>query len=128
MITLSLIFFGFAAACHGVLSLIQFGQFKFSKEPFWNKDSWKNKYNSLMTLPKDNWYYKFFKIDYRERFPLSATMFVFVTDGFHLTQWLMIKCLCAGIACLVPHSFIVFFACWIIWTVCFQIAFIGLKK
>lgn len=42
----------------------------------------------LVTAPK-NWYYRFFKIKYKERFPLSATLLAFTTDAFHMGQMLM---------------------------------------
>ncbi len=46
----------------------------------------------------NTWYYRFFKIQYKERFPLSATALVFLTDGFHLMQWLAINFLTLAIA------------------------------
>jgi hypothetical protein len=36
----------------------------------------------------ETWYYKTFDIRYKERFPLSATVFVFLTDGFHFSSFL----------------------------------------
>lgn len=65
---------------------------------FWGKDSWVRKYKCKYTLLKtgsfirefdkapNTWYYRFFKIKYKERFPFSATFLVMFTDGMHLTQ------------------------------------------
>jgi hypothetical protein len=41
----------------------------------------------------DNWYYRRFRIPYRERFPGSATIFSCLTDGFHAAQWCFSLCL-----------------------------------
>lgn len=40
-----------------------------------------------VAIPLNNlWYYDFFRVKYREAFPLSATMLSFVTDFYHLSQ------------------------------------------
>jgi len=52
----------------------------------------------LFELPISNLYYRTFKIEYKERFPLSATALVFLTDGFHLMQWLAINFFTLSIA------------------------------
>lgn len=131
MLLLSFILFAFAAFCHGVVSRYQHEGFKFKNVKFWSADSWRNKYKSngaFMDNAPNNWYYRFFKIDYKEKFPLSATLLVFLTDGYHFTQWIMIKCLALSIALLVPHHFIFFFSFWALWTVCFQLTYIFFKK
>lgn len=101
---ISLIFFTISAGLYGIISLINHGKFKYqfhseNDTTFWGEGSWFRKYKStpgLVTAP-DTWYYRFFDIRYQERFPLSATALVFVTDGMHLTQFLMIKTLILSI-------------------------------
>lgn len=71
---------------------------------FWGQQSWVRKYKPKYKIPgstdmgifitaPSNWYYRIFNIDYKERFPLSATLLVVFTDGFHLLQFVMISCL-----------------------------------
>lgn len=76
---------------------------------FWGSNSWKRKYSTfrpLRLLMKDRnpwgeelllppesglygWYHSFFNLKFKERFPLSATALVFLTDGWHLMQLFM---------------------------------------
>lgn len=104
---------------------------------FLGSESWKRKYkkhpssNSQMYLTypaPNNWYYKFFGIRYKERFPGSATVFVFLTDGYHLVQWFMIKAiLIAVVADYNGETFTFnlwrFFALWITWSAVFSLVF-----
>lgn len=46
-------------------------------------------YMGLFRTAPDNWYYRFFKIKYQERFPLSATLLSLFTDAYHSSQALM---------------------------------------
>lgn len=51
-------------------------------------DTWKNKYaqdedGQLIPAP-DTWYYRAFALKYQEKFPLSATALVSLTDRWHL--------------------------------------------
>ncbi len=61
--------------------------------------SWRNKYETSQTKPGirifikgrhrlQEWYYRTFNLKYYERFPGSATVFVFLTDGWHLAGFL----------------------------------------
>lgn len=45
------------------------------------------KYRYPNSAPK-NWYYRFFRLKYKERFPGSATIFAPFTDAFHMAQML----------------------------------------
>jgi hypothetical protein len=74
---------------------------------FFGRLSWTRKYKpytlenyrgQLFVSAPDNWYYRFFNIQYKERFPLSATLLSCFTDGFHLMQWLAINFLTLAIA------------------------------
>jgi len=53
-----------------------------------DRRKWKSGQLGLLPAPK-TWYYKLFDLKYQERFPLSATLFVFVTDAFHFSNFLM---------------------------------------
>lgn len=58
---------------------------------FWDNNSDERKYrwvNGDKQSPPNTWYYKFNRLKYRERFPASATIFVFLTDGYHLMQFI----------------------------------------
>jgi hypothetical protein len=50
----------------------------------------KYKHYGLVKSP-NTWYYRTFKIEHKERFPLSATALVFLTDGFHLMLFMAIN-------------------------------------
>lgn len=55
-------------------------------------ESWKNKYELTETgnlIPYESqWYHFGIEPAYKERFPYSTTLFVFLTDGEHLFQFL----------------------------------------
>jgi len=57
------------------------------QDSFWGVNSWVRKYDSTLPIIRTNWYYRTFKIIYKEHFPGSATIFVWLTDGYHLTQF-----------------------------------------
>jgi hypothetical protein len=130
---LKLIFVILAAACWGVMSKYLFHGIAVRPYSFWGKESWRRKYKryinvehmktyTLINAP-DTPYYRFFKLKYKEAFPWSATLLVFVTDGFHLTQWFMIKFVIAAIT-LDWRWYLVY---WITWTVGFTITYTWLK-
>lgn len=102
----SLLFIAAAAACHAVMWWWNF----LPSDPrdsydgsFWGKDSWVRKYTTssfehvVFDLAPDTWYYRLFKISHKERWPGSATIFVWLTDGFHLMQFFMIWCIIGAI-------------------------------
>lgn len=70
--------------------------------PFWAADSWKRKYkrydDDRTFRPAPNtWYYRVLDIKYKERFPLSASLLAWATDGYHLTQMVFIWCVLGAI-------------------------------
>src|SRR5688572_13398486 len=97
MTFLSLLLLTHAIAAYTISQLLQHGKF-ISDSTFWGASSWKRKYKVKWLRSKDGslpdfgqfvpapntWYYRFFKIIYKERFPLSATFLVSITDGYHL--------------------------------------------
>jgi hypothetical protein len=104
-----------AALSWGKLSRFMFHSVARSRNPtgFWGKESWLRKYKldhlDRPTLAKKTWYTKLFNIKYKERFPLSATLFVFISDGFHALQFVAINSLLLAVSLQtknVPQAFI----------------------
>jgi len=134
----SIIFFALAAACYGVISRIEHGTSILgdgSLNNYWSRDNirkYEQFYGSLVSAPKC-WYYRVNKLQYRERFLFSATILVFLTDGFHLIQFFMIKFLVLTIVAIVnePVDFVwwkVFVIYLIAWLFFFQVTYIVLKR
>lgn len=111
-----------AAACFAIRDLISHGKFSYGpSEGFWGEQSWRRKYysnNGLMDLPLSNWYYDLFKIPYLEKFPLSATLLVFLTDGYHLMTLFMQLAIFAAISAVDWKMFLV---CWLTWSLFFNV-------
>lgn len=95
MITTILSFLSFALGvfCYSIKELQSHNKLRWMSDVygFWDENSYRRKYKE--TKPEgwvidapNNWYYRFFKIKYKERFPLSATLLVSLTDGAHLMQ------------------------------------------
>jgi len=60
-----------------------------TKRKFLNGNgSWKNKWEMPLQPPTTTWYYFGIVPKYRERFFLSSTLFVWLTDGEHLFQFI----------------------------------------
>ena len=71
---------------------------------FWNpEESWQNKWAQPFPQPYEpKWYYFGFPPPYKERFPYSSTIFVFLTDAWHLAKALMLACIMGGIVLYEP--------------------------
>lgn len=129
-----------SAACYAKLSYMFFYPSN-NQAPlvsFWGQNSWMLKYKfyqkefsqSFIVAP-NNWYYKLFNIHYKERFPLSATLLVWLTDGFHFMQFVMLWCISSAIV--ITHynllerpwwwtlSYIVFYR--VLWSATFTVFF-----
>lgn len=80
-----------AIACYTMIQMYGFGKLRWSKpgNGFWGYASDIRKYKFPHELAPDTWYYRFYNLRYREKFPLSATLLVFLTDGYHLMQFFM---------------------------------------
>lgn len=132
MIALSFILFIFAVICYSIKELKTFGKLKWmSRFPwgFWGVDSWKRKYKEPRQQAPDNSYYRFFKIKYKERFPGSATIFVFLTDGYHLCQWFFIKLIVLSIVTFDGDFSIKWFLIYLaIWYIIFNLTYKLLSK
>lgn len=91
---LSFISFALGVFCFSIKELQSHGKLKWLDKPtgFWGELSYERKYKKeeghLLQPRNPNWYYRFFKIKYTEKFPLSATLLVSFTDGYHLCQLL----------------------------------------
>jgi hypothetical protein len=102
---MSLILFALAVVCYCISQLQQHGKLRWmdNEYGFWGERSYERKYRQdWKFIPLENWYYRFFKIKRREAFPLSATLLVSFTDGYHLMQLLFKLFLCASIALYTP--------------------------
>jgi hypothetical protein len=118
-----------AGAANGLKDASALNRFK---TPYFNKkESWRFKY--AQPLQKGNhWYYfNLYKPPYKEAFPLSATALVFLTDFWHLTQFVTNTALIAIIALHLPFTFepawlgflIKLSACKLVYLIPFQVVF-----
>ena len=96
---ISLILIALAGALNATYEILftGFNQSIFKKlnPEFWNPlESWKFKWASPFPQSvEDKWYYFGFLPRYKERFPYSSTVFVFLTDAWHLFKALMLGCI-----------------------------------
>ena len=96
---ISLILIALAGALNATYEILftGFSQSIFKKlnPEFWNPlESWKFKWASpFPQAVEDKWYYFGFLPRYKERFPYSSTVFVFLTDAWHLFKALMLGCI-----------------------------------
>lgn len=67
------------------------------KQIFGESAGWKRKYREPFEPAPNNIYYKFFKLKYKERFPLSGSLLVSFTDKYHAYQFFFKLFLCAAI-------------------------------
>ena len=124
---IKLLFLLIAAALYGMMYFVAF--YTKDEDSFWSKGGWKRKYDMNTPAP-DNWYYKFFNLKYKEKFWLSGTVLVFLTDIFHLTQFFVIKFILLAVS--VDSAFHInwwmFFGGWLIWVAGFNTAFLLMGK
>jgi len=128
---LSMIFLAVAAAAYGITSRIQHGNFKWSRDQYdyWGNNSGRRKYRFPYLPPTNNLYAKLARLSYRESFPLSATVLVSLTDGFHMTQFFVIKFIILAVIFFRGEPTIwTFLIAWAVWCVFFNITYVGLKK
>lgn len=67
----------------------------------YNVFSWTNKYASPLRPAPRNFYYRILRIQYKEKFPLSTTVMVFITDKWHFVQFIFLTVIVTAI---VMHS------------------------
>ena len=94
---IAMISLALAIGCRAIIELWNHDKLKWSNEGkfmrgFWDDDSYLRKYKltkeSTVIAAPNNWYYRFFKLKYKERWPTSATFTVFLTDAPHFLQWI----------------------------------------
>lgn len=61
-----------------------------SSHGFWGRNGWTRKYKAPLTAVKRNWYTRLAGVKYQEKFLFSSNLLVFLTDGFHLAQTIMV--------------------------------------
>jgi hypothetical protein len=105
---ISLFLIAIAGMCNALYEIIfvSFNQsiFRNLNPLFWNPEvSWQNKWAQPFPQPaEDKWYYFGFTPRYKERFPYSSTIFVWLTDAWHLFKAIMLTCIMAAIVLYVP--------------------------
>ena len=99
-----MITFIFIAVCLVLAGLFK-GRLDATADTGKKTDSWKNKYEvnpdgtPVPTESKNHWwYYGFYKPNYAEKFPLSSTALVFLTDDWHKYQFIMYRFLYMAIS------------------------------
>lgn len=103
MIWYQYIFLALSVAAYSISQLQQHGHLRWRTNSwsFWGEDSWQNKYkrhdHTFIMVTNQNWYYRLFDIPYIEKFPLSATALVYLTDGYHFMQFCFKILLAIGI-------------------------------
>lgn len=105
---MSILLFVIAVILYSLKELAAHGKLSKNATGFWGVDSWKRKYDwngDYVLVPNDghkNFYERLFNIKYKERFFLSSTLLVSLTDGMHFCQLWFKLFLCASIAFYTP--------------------------
>ncbi len=89
-----------AGYCNGKMDYIQLHNL--------DEDTWVNKWywsNAGVRIPYKSWYYPFFKPEYKEAFPYSSTILVFLTDSWHFYKFMMFWCYECIISMLIVEHF-----------------------
>ncbi len=140
METLLIILFSLAALCKALADSCAHGKNRWSKAEgdFFGHKSDERKWadpqlRRAADLPikveygppfaPDTWYYRFFKLKYKERFPGSATIFVAVTDCWHLANSFMVTFVSVGVAFLTPHPVWAFVVLRALWGIAFSVGY-----
>jgi len=86
---------------------------------------WCNKYDFTKSgESKHWWYFGLYKPKFPEKFPFSSTMLVFLTDKWHLSQFIMLRSFYTAIAISLTDNFwLVMFSVFIIFPITLGIAF-----
>lgn len=119
---IALLLLALSIGCYSISQLAQHGKLKwmtvleFYDYGFWGKYSNTRKYKNIAKgnrfipeHPGNNWYYRFFKIKYKERFLFSTTFLINFTDGYHLCQSISFLSLAGCVSLLSGISF------WYVW-------------
>lgn len=124
MITLILI--TLAGICNSIMDVLftRFDKsiFKNLNPLYWNpKYSWKYKWKIPLQPPTKKWYYFGIYPQYEERFPYCSTIFVFLTDAWHLFKSSMLLFIMLSIVSYQPiiSLYIDWFIYYVSWTLTF---------
>jgi hypothetical protein len=118
----------------GFMSHLLFHSGKSRRNPtdFFGSESWKRKYSrDIFENPRtapDTWYYRIFNLKYKEAFPLSATLLVFLTDAIHLFQFIAFQSLFAAIALPMNNFWWVMLWLNLVWKSAFGFSYYGVAK
>lgn len=121
---LSTLLFLLAVVAYSIKELQSFGKLKWMgyDSSFWGASSSVRKYkyiNGKIQSAPNNWYYRLTKLKYKERFPLSGSILVFLTDGAHLMQFFFKLLFCAVFYPLTNWWFCVIL--WVVWGLVFTL-------
>lgn len=104
---ISLILAALAGALNATYEIL-FISFKYSifsklNPQYWDpKTSWIYKWKYPLQPAPKRWYYFGFQPRHEERFPYSSTIFVWLTDAWHLFKALMLACLMSAMVLYTP--------------------------
>ena len=104
------ILIGLSIACYSVSQLAQHSKLRWgfnNPDSFFHPGSWRRKYKMPLEPAPNNFYYRFFKLVHKERWPTSATLTVNLTDFYHASQSLSFLTLSLGISLLANVNFFV---------------------
>lgn len=124
---LSILLLGLAAPLYAYCALHDEGKLKGfgPDEGFFGFNQYRRKYKNgdLLTPAEKNWYYRFFKLKYREAFPLSATFLSSLTDGYHSFQLVWKALIIASTAILTPWPWTFFLTGFSLFTFVFTVGY-----
>jgi len=126
--------FMLAIACYAVVQTLQLRHDmsiwrSVRADSFFGIGSWYRKYDKkfLDRPAPSNWYYRRFGIRYKEKFPGSATVFVFLTDAMHFFQFMFFNLLCLSVNLIifsgwsvVINFFLLRIIVWLVWGLFFE--------
>lgn len=118
--------FDILLGCFNVLAFISSVYFytRSQEETFQQTDQWENKYRKPLQIAPVNWYYKLFKLKYKERFLFSGSFLVALTDRYHRFQLFFKLFLCAAIVLYRPlFGFVDAVIYFVLWGVVFTLTF-----
>lgn len=119
---ISLLLLYTAAVAYAISQASQHGRFG-DGEGFWGKNSDKRKYKQPLQPAPNNWYYSVNVLKYHERFPLSGSLLISLTDSYHFFQMLAVALICLSLAILTNHPVWMWFAYRTAWGVAFSITY-----
>lgn len=111
-----------AIVAYSISQLQQHGKFRLYRERsygFWGEWSHTRKYKKTnpegwVIDPDDNWYTRLFGIKYKERWPTSTNLTVFLTDGYHFMQFLFLLFISASITFAAGFTWLLLLLVWIL--------------